>query len=119
MNPNGRSTQDVPRCPNDDPVFDSYHTTEGNIGQEPPNLHCPTVCYQQRFDIGFGSFGSDASGTAWSVLCHRLRQAMTIAMLATFQHATQHAGTLTQDNPLRRFLISIAEHMVYVMAMLQ
>ena len=79
----------------------------------------PTVCYQQRFDIQFGSFGGDASGTAWSVLCHRLRQAMVIAMPAAFQHAIQHAGTLAQDNPLRRFLISIAEHMVYVMAMLQ
>ena len=51
----------------------------------------PTVCYQQRFDVQFGSFGGDASGTAWSVLCHRLRQAMVIAMPAAFQHAIQRA----------------------------
>ena len=44
---------------------------------------------------------------------------MVIAMPAAFQDAIKRAGTLAITNPLRRFIISIAEHMVFVMALLQ
>ena len=77
------------------------------------------TCYDLDDDLDKVAIGGDASGTCWSVLCHSLRQAMVIYMPPAMQQAIKQAGKMPADAPLRRFLISIAEHMVAAFALLQ
>jgi len=50
-------------------------------------LRGPEEHFAKYQDDNYGSFGGDASGVAWSVVCHRLREALVIAMPDTLQAA--------------------------------
>ena len=75
------------------------------------------------FDDNFpkASSGGDASGTCWSIVCHNYSEAMVIHMPVALQDAIKTAGYRAATDPLRRFIIAIAEHnvMVEAIALLQ
>ena len=68
-----------------------------------------------------GSFGGDASGVAWSVLCHRRREMMMIPMPPQLQLAIKASSQATTPEQRKAcfFMISLAEHMILAMALLQ
>lgn len=70
-------------------------------------------------DLSIGSIGGDASGTGWSVLDHRLREVIIIRLPPVLSDVLRRKASLSKDDVRDQFMVSIAEHMVLLMAMLQ
>lgn len=70
-------------------------------------------------NLSIGSIGGDASGTGWSVLDHRLNEIMIIQLPKVLSDVLRRKATLTKNDVRDLFMVSVAEHMVLVLAMLQ
>ena len=70
-------------------------------------------------DLSIGSIGGDASGTSWSVTNHRSREVIIIKMPPSLVEVLGQRSTLQEGDIRSQFMISIAEHLVLVFAILQ
>lgn len=68
-----------------------------------------------------GSFGGDASGTAWSIVCHRCREVLVVPYPKALQQAIKDLSAQISEEESHRhyFMISLAEHLVLLVALVQ
>lgn len=71
------------------------------------------------FRVEVGSIGGDASGTAWSIFDHRLREYMEMPMPDVLREVISGKDDLDENDVRKQFMIAIAEHMVLIIAGLQ
>ena len=69
--------------------------------------------------ISIGSIGGDASGTSWCVVNHHTRNVLIIRMPSSLVEVIGDRPTLGRGDVRRKFMISIAEHLVLGFALLQ
>ena len=70
-------------------------------------------------DVSIGSIGGDASGRSWCVINHRTSKMLIILMPHVLVEVVGNRPTLLTGDIKRKFMISIAEHLVLTFALLQ
>ena len=70
-------------------------------------------------DVSIGSIGGDASGRSWCVINHRTNKMLIMLMPHALVEVIGNRSTLLEGDIRRKFMISIAEHLVLIFALLQ